>query len=149
MTLAPKFEDSVGILKASTLFVACQSNLAGLGHALAFLYDFGFIHSDVKPGNIRHDRRYSTFVLDLGVVRRHVHPPHLWCNAHQKKKVVFAESAIKSTTGTASTSQIFLWFSSEPNLGKSDSGSLVHSRECGKAAAISVFSFEADLVGET
>ena len=36
----------------------------------------------------------------------------------------------------------------EPLFGKADMGSLVHSRECGKAAAVSVPSFEADLVAD-
>ena len=39
-------------------------------------------------------------------------------------------------------------FPFEPKFGKADMGSLVHSRECGKATAVSVPSFEADLVAE-
>ena len=39
-------------------------------------------------------------------------------------------------------------FSFETWFGKADMGSLVHSRECGKAAAVSVPSFEADPVAE-
>ena len=40
-------------------------------------------------------------------------------------------------------------FSFEPYFGKAGMGSLVHSRECGKATAVFVPSFEADLVAES
>ena len=39
-------------------------------------------------------------------------------------------------------------FSTNPLLGKGDMGSLVHSRECGKATAVSEISFHPDLVAE-
>ena len=40
-------------------------------------------------------------------------------------------------------------FPFELEFGKADMGSLVHSRECGKATAVPVPSFEADLVAES
>lgn len=48
----------------SPLFPLRESNLACIG----------IIHYDVKPRNSLHDRRYNTFVVDLGMGRRHVYP---------------------------------------------------------------------------
>ena len=39
-------------------------------------------------------------------------------------------------------------FSFHPKFGEADMGSLVHSRECGKATAVSMISFHPDLVAE-
>ena len=39
-------------------------------------------------------------------------------------------------------------FSIDPIFRKGDMGSLVHSRECGEATAVSVASFHPDLVAE-
>ena len=81
--------------------------------------------------------------------------PVLHC-LHTKKKTIFAESAIKSTTGSTSTFDLIFHnnsafapnFSIDPLFGKADMGSLVPFRECDKARAVSVPSFEADLVAE-
>ena len=78
------------------------------------------------------------------------------CVALPTQENFFAESAIKLTTGSTSTSDFSCRtfrnsalapnFSIDPIFGKADVSSLVHSRECVEAAAVCVPSLESELV---
>ena len=77
-----------------------------------------------------------------------------------QKKLILANCTIKYMPGSTSTSVFFVTdilffcsilaqnFSIDPIFGKADMGSLVHPRDGGKAAAVSVPCFQSDLVAE-